>query len=101
MLNKKGYRPPQTRDNQDYLLTSKSKSNPYDPDPRYLKFGNVSGKTKVLLSDGKSCIFVTPGHDIERAVNRYENAIKFRPITESRHDGNKKEPESKPILKDD
>ena len=84
------YNPPTTRIT---VNGENLKSNIYAPKPESLKFGSVRGKTEVLLSDGETRIFVTPGHNIEKAVARYENALKFKLITESRHDGNKKEDE--------
>lgn len=88
MLNNKNYHSPQTRAATN---GGNLKQNLYSPKPESLKHGYINGKTEILLSDGKSRIFVTPGHNIEKAVARYENALKFRLVTESRHDGNKKE----------
>jgi hypothetical protein len=84
------YHPPQHRSLGN---GENPKSNIYAPEPESLKFGSVRGKTEVLLSDGKSRIFVTPGHDIKKAVSRYEKHLKFKPVAESKHDGNKKEDE--------
>jgi hypothetical protein len=66
----KNYHASNIRDNESYLHTSISKGNPYQPKPESLKHGSLKGKTEILLSDGKSRIFVTPGHNIERAVDR-------------------------------
>lgn len=40
------------------------KQNIYSPKPESLRHGSLKGKTEILLSDGKTRIFVTPSHDI-------------------------------------
>jgi len=64
------------------------KQNIFSPKPESLKHGSLKGKTEIRINE-KTIIFVTPGHNIEKAVARYENALRFRLVTESRHDGNK------------
>ena len=49
-----------------------SNPKPHQIPPEKLKSGTLKDRQKVLLSDGKTAIFIRTGHNVAETVARYE-----------------------------
>ena len=66
-INKPNYTPPSAR----LTFGMDSLKNPYFKNPELLKHGKLKGKTEVKLPGKLGTMYVAPGHNIEKAIERY------------------------------